>query len=93
VIDLGREIVPPQRDAEQKPHAGHDAISIADAQPALDQVQLEQAYIVGRGSVGRVLQERREPLAAVDVYRGSDLVLWHRPADRGSAPFRRLLSA
>src|SRR5215831_18004223 len=67
VKDLGREIVPPQRDAEQKLHPGHDPVAIADAQTALDQVQLKAANVVGGGRVGRALQERRKPPAAVDV--------------------------
>ena len=33
VVDLGREIVPPQRDAEQESHPRHGAIAIADANP------------------------------------------------------------
>ena len=67
VIDLGGEIVPPERDTKQEPHPGHDAVAIADAQPALDQVQLEAAYSVGGGGVGRALEIGGEPLAAVDV--------------------------
>ena len=67
VIDLGGEIVPPQRDAEQEPQARHRAVACADAQPALGQVQLEPADVVGGRRVGRALQEGREPLAAVDV--------------------------
>src|SRR5262245_58297157 len=67
VVDLGREIVPPQRDAEQELHPGHNAIAIADAQTTLDQVQLEAANVVGGGRVGRAFQERRKPSAAVDV--------------------------
>ena len=45
-VDLGGQIVPPQRDAEQKPHPRHDPVAIAGAQPALDQVQLEAADVV-----------------------------------------------
>src|SRR5262249_19948763 len=67
VKDLGREIVPPQRDAEQELHPGHDPVAIADAQTALDQVQLEAANVVSGGRVGRALQERCKPPAAVDV--------------------------
>jgi hypothetical protein len=62
-----REILPPQRDAEQEPYPGHDAVAIADAEAGFDQVQLEAAYFVGGGRVGRALQERREQLAAVYV--------------------------
>src|SRR6516225_1709145 len=64
---LGGEIVPPQRDAEQKPHPRHDPVAIADAQPALDQVQLEAADVVSCRRVGRAPQERGEAPAAVDV--------------------------
>jgi hypothetical protein len=67
VINLGGEIVPPERDTQQEPHPGHDAVAIADAQSALDQVQLEAADIVGGGGVGRALEIGGEPLAAVDV--------------------------
>jgi hypothetical protein len=52
VVDLGCEIVPPQRDAEQEPHSGHDPVTIADAVTSFDQVQLEAANIVGGGRVG-----------------------------------------
>jgi hypothetical protein len=67
VVDLGGEIVPPQRDAEQKPHPGHDPVAIADAQALLDQVQLEAAHVVGRRRIGRPAEECGEPLAAVDM--------------------------
>jgi hypothetical protein len=43
LVDLGRQIVPPQRDAEQELHPGHDPVAIADAEAALDQVQLKAA--------------------------------------------------
>src|SRR5215472_18794093 len=48
VVDLGREIVPPQRDAEQELHPAHDAVAIADAEKGFNQVQLEAANVVGR---------------------------------------------
>src|SRR5215472_15106758 len=67
VVHLGGEIVPPQRDAKQKPHPRHDPVAIADAQPALDQVQLEAADVVSCRRVGRAPQERGEAPAAVDV--------------------------
>jgi len=67
VVDLGREIMPPQRDAEEELHPGHDPVAIADAETTLDQVQLEAANIVGGGRVGRALQELRKAPAAVDV--------------------------
>src|SRR5205823_10345518 len=57
----------PQRDAGQKPHPRHDPVAIADAQPALDQVQLEAADVVSCRRVGRASQERGEAPAAVDV--------------------------
>ena len=62
-----RTISPPQRDAEQKPHPRHDPVAIADAQPALDQVQLEAADVVSCRRVRRAPQERGEAPAAVDV--------------------------
>src|SRR5271165_5044557 len=67
VVDLGREIVPPESDTEQEPHTGHDPVAIADAGAALDQMQLERAHIVGRGGIGRALQISRKPLAAVNM--------------------------
>src|SRR3989440_4896757 len=67
VVDLGGEIVPPQRDAEQKPHPRHDPVAIADAQPALDQVQLEAADVVSCRRVGPAPQKRGEAPAAVDL--------------------------
>ena len=35
--------------------------------PALDQMQLKAANVVGGGRVGRALQECRKPPAAIDV--------------------------
>src|SRR5262245_48972837 len=61
VVDLGRQIVPPQRDAEQELHPGHDPVAIADAEAALDQVQLKAANVVGGGSVGRFASRTRGP--------------------------------
>src|SRR5262249_19035938 len=46
VIDLGSEIRPPQCDAKQELHAGHDAVAIADAHARLGQVQLEPANVL-----------------------------------------------
>jgi hypothetical protein len=46
VVDLGYEIVPPQRDAKQELHPGHDPVAIDDAVTALHQVQLEAANVV-----------------------------------------------
>src|SRR5262252_10959409 len=65
VVDLGREIVPPQGDAKQELHPGHDAVAVADT--GFNQVQLEAADVIGGGRVGRALQERRKPPAAADV--------------------------
>jgi hypothetical protein len=48
---LSGEIVPPERHTQQEPHPGHDAVTIADAEPVLDQVQLEPADIVGGGGI------------------------------------------
>src|SRR5262249_8942648 len=56
-----------QRDAEQEPHAGHDAIAIADADAGLGQMQLEAANVVGGGRVRGTLEECRKSLAARDV--------------------------
>jgi hypothetical protein len=51
VPDLGRQIVATQRDAEQEPHPGHDAIAVTDARTALDEVELKAAHLVGRGGM------------------------------------------
>ena len=67
VIDLGGKIQSPQRDAEQEPQPGHDAVAIADAQARLGQVQLEPTDVLGRSRVGRTLQKCSEPPAAADV--------------------------
>src|SRR5215467_3982351 len=67
VVDLGRQIMPPQGDAEQELHPGHDPVAITDAQTRFDQMQLEAANVVGGGRVGRALQERRKSPATVDV--------------------------
>jgi len=47
VVDLGCEIVPPQRDAELEPHPGHDPVAIAYAEAGLGQMQLDTANVVG----------------------------------------------
>src|SRR5215813_2191848 len=65
--DLGCQIVATQRDAEQEPHPGHDPIAVADAGPALDQVQLKSAHLVGRCRIGRAFEPGGEPLATVNV--------------------------
>src|ERR1700726_1479783 len=67
VPDLGRQIVTTERDAEQEPYPGHDPIAVADARPALDQVQLKSAHLVGRRRIGRAFEPGGEPLAALDV--------------------------
>jgi hypothetical protein len=51
----------------KRSHPRHDPVAIADAQPALDQVQLEAADVVSCRRVGRAPQERRQAPAAVDV--------------------------
>jgi hypothetical protein len=61
VPHLGRQIVAPKRDAEQEPHPGHDPIAVADARAALDQVQLETPYLIGRCGIGRALEPGGEP--------------------------------
>ena len=67
VVDLGRQIVPPQRDAEQELHPGHDPVTIGYAEAGFDQMQLKAANVVGRRRVGAALEECREALAAIDV--------------------------
>src|SRR6202042_3349279 len=67
VPHLGRQIVATQRDAEQESYPGHDAIAVADALTALDEVQLETAHLVGRRRIGRAFKPSGEPPAARDV--------------------------
>src|SRR5262245_51777452 len=67
VVELGCQIVPPQRDAEQKLHSGHDGGTIDYAEAGFDQMQLEEANVVGGRGVGRALEERRKALAALNV--------------------------
>ena len=43
------------------------ALPISDARPALDQVQLKSAHLVGRCCVGRAFEPGGEPPAALDV--------------------------
>jgi hypothetical protein len=54
-------------DAEQEPNSGHDPIAVADARPALDEVQLKSAHLVGRCRIGRAFEPGGEPLATGDV--------------------------
>ncbi len=51
LIELGRQIMPAQCNPEQELHTGHDAIAIADGEPAPGQIQLEAADVVGAGSL------------------------------------------
>src|SRR6266851_3282879 len=67
VIDLGRKIQSPQCHAEQEPQPGHDAVAVADAHAGLGQVQLEAADILRRRRIGRAIEKRGKPLAAVNV--------------------------
>src|SRR6516162_7664931 len=48
-------------------HPDHDPIAVADARPALDQVQLELAHLVGRCRIGRAFEPSGEPLATGNV--------------------------
>src|ERR1700716_460537 len=41
VIDIGRELQPPQCHAQQKLHPGHDTVAIADAHARLGKMQLK----------------------------------------------------
>jgi hypothetical protein len=43
--------MPAQCNPEQELHTGHDAIAIADGEPAPGQIQLEAADVVGAGSL------------------------------------------
>ena len=52
---------------EQEPNSGHDPIAVADARPALDEVQLKSAHLVRRCRIGRGFEPGGEPLATGDV--------------------------
>src|SRR6202051_4406037 len=67
VINLGREVQPPQRHAKQEPQPGHDAVAIADARARLRKVQLEPADVLRRGRIRGPLEKRSEPLAALNM--------------------------
>jgi hypothetical protein len=67
VIDLDGQIQSPQCHPEQEPHPGHDAVAIANAHAGLGEVQLEPADILRRRRIGRAIEKRRKPLAAVNV--------------------------
>jgi hypothetical protein len=67
MIDLSGKIQSPQCHAKQKPQPGHDAIAIANAHADLGQVQLEPADILSRRGIGRAIEKRSKPFAAVNV--------------------------
>ena len=67
MVDLGRQIVPPQRHAEQELHPGHDPVAIADTEAGLRQMQLKAANVVGGRRIGGAFEECCEALAAMDV--------------------------
>ena len=46
VLEAGSQIIPAQCHAKKKLHTGHDAVAIADAYPALGQIQLEPADVL-----------------------------------------------
>ena len=99
MIDLGGKIQSPQRHAEQEPEPGPRAVAIADAHPALGQMQLEPADVLGCGRVGRALQKCSELLAAADVALLRERVklarihvLDHALAQRGDRTHGELLS-
>src|SRR5262245_58343365 len=67
VINLSREVEPPQRHTQQEPHPGHDPVAVTDAHAHFGQVKLEAANVLGCGRVGGALEKGRKPLAAADV--------------------------
>jgi hypothetical protein len=77
VVDLGGQIVPPQRDVEQKPHSGHDPVAIADAQPALRFQLLERLALDTRHDPANQparqaqLHDRHQSMIAIQVERGN----------------------
>src|SRR6516164_8723550 len=46
VINLGRELQPPQCHPQQEPHPGHDTVAIADARARLGKMQLKPADVL-----------------------------------------------
>jgi hypothetical protein len=52
-MELGEEIEPPQRDAEQEPQSLHSTTAFADARPGLGEVELEAAEVLSTGGLGR----------------------------------------
>ena len=62
VENLGRQIVPAQRDAEQEAQPGHGGVARHDANAGLGQMELEQPDLVGRRRIGRALQPGRKSL-------------------------------
>ena len=67
MVDLGSEVEPPQRHPKQEPNSCHDAVAVADAHARLSQVQLKETDVFAGRGLGRALEKRSEPLAAVDV--------------------------
>jgi hypothetical protein len=67
VIDLGRQIVAPQRHPEQEAHTGHGPVAGLKARPVLHQMQLEPAHIVRLRRVRGTLEKGGKALASADV--------------------------
>ena len=59
--------MPAQRDPEQKLHAGHDAVAIANAGAGFHQIKLEGADLVRRRRLWRALQIGSKTLVAVNM--------------------------
>jgi len=67
VIDLFRQVQPPQRHAKQEPQPGHDAVARAYAHACVGQMQLKAPDIVKRSCIRRSLEKRGKPLAGANV--------------------------
>jgi hypothetical protein len=67
LIELGRNVAPAQRHPQQELHTRHDAIAIADGEPAPGQIQLEATDGIGAGSLRRASEKSGKPLAAADI--------------------------
>ena len=67
VVDVARQVQPPQGHPEQEPEPGHGAVAVRDAHGALGKVHLEAAKVLGRGGIGRTSEESGKAPAAANV--------------------------
>jgi hypothetical protein len=67
MVDLRRQVMSAKRHSEEELHPRHDPVTIADADATLGQMPLETADVGGGRRLGRALQERGKPLAAIEM--------------------------